>query len=214
MPKITASTGPTGTGAPAPSESTQFLRQDGTYQPVLQAVNDLSDVQNPVTAYGNISPMTTKGDLEYESAPGVASRLAVGSAGQVLGVSGGAPAWQAGMGLQAATAAAGYALADGTGAILAWTVPNDGQLHQFLVFPWLTVASTETGGELAIAFTTPGGSAVTEQFAAGGLAAADYGAAYFSFTQVPVKAGTTVTISQFTALTGGAATLWAALWGS
>lgn len=44
-------------------------------------------------AYNALSPMTTTGDLEYESATNVASRLAIGTAGQVLTVSGGLPVW-------------------------------------------------------------------------------------------------------------------------
>jgi len=44
-------------------------------------------------AGGTGTPMTTAGDLITGGASGVPQRLAVGSAGQVLGVSGAAPAW-------------------------------------------------------------------------------------------------------------------------
>lgn len=44
-------------------------------------------------AYNALSPMTTTGDLEYESGTNTASRLAIGSTGQVLTVVGGVPAW-------------------------------------------------------------------------------------------------------------------------
>lgn len=44
-------------------------------------------------AYNALSPMTTTGDLEYESATNTASRLAIGTTGQVLTVVGGVPAW-------------------------------------------------------------------------------------------------------------------------
>lgn len=44
-------------------------------------------------AFNALTPMTTTGDLEYESATNVASRLPIGSSGQVLTVSGGIPAW-------------------------------------------------------------------------------------------------------------------------
>lgn len=45
-------------------------------------------------AYGALSPMTMTGDIEYESAPGIASRLAIGTVNQVLMVSGShLPAW-------------------------------------------------------------------------------------------------------------------------
>ena len=46
-------------------------------------------------AYNNLSPMTTTGDIEYEVSSGTAGRLGIGSAGQVLTVSGGVPAWSA-----------------------------------------------------------------------------------------------------------------------
>jgi hypothetical protein len=45
-------------------------------------------------AYNALSPMITNGDIEIR-AGGVATRLGVGSTGQVLGVSGGLPAWVA-----------------------------------------------------------------------------------------------------------------------
>lgn len=47
-------------------------------------------------AYNALSPMTTTGDIEYESATGIASRLALGSANQVLSVLGSqtVPSWQ------------------------------------------------------------------------------------------------------------------------
>lgn len=41
----------------------------------------------------NMSPMTTAGDLTYESATPAPARLAIGSTGQVLTVSGGLPVW-------------------------------------------------------------------------------------------------------------------------
>jgi hypothetical protein len=47
-------------------------------------------------AYNALSPMTTKGDIEYESATGVASRLAIGSTGNVLTIASGVPAWSSG----------------------------------------------------------------------------------------------------------------------
>lgn len=64
----------------------------------LQAANNLSDIGSASTAFGNISPLTAKGDLIYENATPAPARLAIGtasgSAGDFLGVSGGLPAWQ------------------------------------------------------------------------------------------------------------------------
>ena len=44
-------------------------------------------------AFNTLSPMTTAGDLIYGGSSGAATRLGIGSAGQVLTVSGGVPAW-------------------------------------------------------------------------------------------------------------------------
>jgi hypothetical protein len=46
-------------------------------------------------AFDALNPMTTGGDLIYESTPGSATRLPVGSTGQVLTVAGGLPTWAA-----------------------------------------------------------------------------------------------------------------------
>ena len=44
-------------------------------------------------AFNALNPMTTTGDIIYEASPTVAARLAIGSTGQVLTVSGGIPSW-------------------------------------------------------------------------------------------------------------------------
>jgi hypothetical protein len=44
-------------------------------------------------AFAALSPMTTAGDLIFENATPLPARLAIGTAGQVLTVSGGLPAW-------------------------------------------------------------------------------------------------------------------------
>ena len=46
-------------------------------------------------AFNALNPMTTTGDILYEASPTVAARLAIGSTGQILTVSGGIPAWSA-----------------------------------------------------------------------------------------------------------------------
>ena len=61
---------------------------------LLQDANNLSDVASPAAAYNNISPMTTAGDMEFETSAGVASRLSIGTPGQLLMVSAGfRPTW-------------------------------------------------------------------------------------------------------------------------
>lgn len=116
-----------------------------------------------------------------------------------------------GLQLQAATPVAGTALANGTPAILSWTAPNDGGLHRAVVFGVLDVAVQEVGGQVNVAYTLPDGTANSFAALNAGMGAGP--ANLFSYTFV-VKAGTTVTVAQATALTGGAATLWAEIWGS
>ena len=63
----------------------------------LLKANNLSDVSTKATAFNNLSPMTTGGDLIYGGASGAGTRLANGSSGQVLTSNGTtlAPSWQA-----------------------------------------------------------------------------------------------------------------------
>jgi hypothetical protein len=49
-------------------------------------------------AYNALSPMTTTGDITYEAAGGIATRLPIGTTGQVLTVASGLPAWSSGGG--------------------------------------------------------------------------------------------------------------------
>ena len=46
-------------------------------------------------AFDALNPMTTTGDIIYESTPSVATRLPIGTTGQVLTVAGGLPSWAA-----------------------------------------------------------------------------------------------------------------------
>ena len=61
----------------------------------LAAANNLSDVASAATAFANISPLTTAGDLIFENSSPAPARLPIGTAGQVLTVSGGLPSWAA-----------------------------------------------------------------------------------------------------------------------
>ena len=47
------------------------------------------------SAFNNLNPMTTTGDIIYEASASTAARLPIGTSGQVLTVSGGIPAWAA-----------------------------------------------------------------------------------------------------------------------
>jgi hypothetical protein len=112
---------------------------------------------------------------------------------------------------QAATPVAGFALQNATPTILSWTAPNNGQVHRFWLIAVQHVTSLETGGEVDLAFTLPDGTTVSGvvMFAAGSSAGA-------SSANIPrlIESGTAVTITQATALTAGAAVVWAEIWGS
>ena len=72
-----------------------YVKFSGNPATYLLAANNLSDVSTAATAFNNISPMTTGGDLIYGGASGVGTRLANGSAGQFLKSQGTtlAPVW-------------------------------------------------------------------------------------------------------------------------
>jgi hypothetical protein len=57
--------------------------------------NNLSDLASVARAFDNISPLTATGDMIYEASPGSAARLPIGSAGYILTVVAGVPAWAA-----------------------------------------------------------------------------------------------------------------------
>jgi hypothetical protein len=117
-----------------------------------------------------------------------------------------------GLTLKATTGPAGFALQNGTPGILTWTAPADGQLHRFLITSGLDVTSVATGGAIAVSFTLPDGTAVSNVTLFGGSQAAGTPNPGNSFLRT-VKAGTTVTVTQTSALTAGAAVLWAEIWG-
>ena len=109
----------------------------------------------------------------------------------------------------AATPVAGYTLVNGTGNILTWTAPNDGLLHQVTVAASLSVTSNQTGGQVTFTYTFPDSNSHVPTVFAGGAA---IGGFVTNAVMYMVKAGSTVTLAQSSALTGGAAVLWAQLW--
>lgn len=115
--------------------------------------------------------------------------------------------------LQAATPVNGVPLVNGTPNILTWTAPNDGKNHRAYVFASMHVGSAMTGGQIELFWTEPGGTAVGWN-----IIPPAAGAGYnFGWTQNPpiiLGPGQTVFVTQSTALTVGAATLWAEIWGS
>lgn len=115
--------------------------------------------------------------------------------------------------LLAGTPAGGYALQHGTPTLLSYTFPNDGNLHRAVVIANQTVSSVTTGGSVSVSWTAPDGTA--GDWVA--LSQLNYTGWDDSVSPTPpllVKAGTTITVRQSTALTAGAATVWAEIWGS
>ena len=71
-----------------------------------------------IASFNALSPLTTAGDILFFSG-GSNSRLGIGTAGQVLTVSGGVPVWAAGGGGGGITALTGDVTASGTGSVVA-----------------------------------------------------------------------------------------------
>jgi hypothetical protein len=113
---------------------------------------------------------------------------------------------------QAATAVAGYTLVNGTGNVITWTTPNDGLQHRVTIMASLDVTVAETGGQISATYTTPDAGAGNHTLFAAGLGTTP--ALPAAPWTIIVGANTTVTVLQATALTVGAAVLWAEIWGS
>ena len=176
----------------------------------------MTAIQSPYQATAgtaaSLSVLTTEGDLLYENATPANARLAVGGINQNLSSTGSLPEWLIGLQLQAATAVTGYTLVNGTGNVITWTAPNDGLMHRALITASLDVTSGESGGQIGLNFTTPDNvSSPFQQMFAAALSANAYAGTCYA---VNVRANTSVNINQVTALTGGAAKLFAEIWAS
>jgi hypothetical protein len=123
------------------------------------------------------------------------------------------PRFPTGLALQATTGASGYMLVNGTGNFLTWTPPADGGLHRYMLFAQQIVTVNQVGGELAINFKAVDGTNELQQLSAADLSAGVYGPGSFSWLSGLVQAGQPVVLSQFTALTAGAAKFWCEIWG-
>jgi hypothetical protein len=116
---------------------------------------------------------------------------------------------------QAATPLAGFALQNATPTILTWTPPNDGQLHRYHLIVFLLVTSNTTGGDISITFNDPANFSSHPTVILGGTqGTGPHGTTLQGYEDIPVPGGQAVTLSQTSAMTVGAATLWAEIWGS
>lgn len=116
----------------------------------------------------------------------------------------------ASLSLLAATPVTGFALQDATPNLLTWTAPADGRLHRVFAIANYLVTSAATGGELLLQFTNPNGAFESVELVAGG-GGTGFQTIFPSYYLC--QANETVYLTQ-TALTAGAATVWAELWGS
>ena len=110
----------------------------------------------------------------------------------------------------AATPAAGVALTGATPTFLTWTSPNDGNLHLVILFMGLQVTTLQVGGAVSFNWTEPsttGGTPETVVLFAGGLAVGQNWTTQLHI----VPPNTTVTYTQSSAQTSGAAQTWASL---
>lgn len=112
----------------------------------------------------------------------------------------------------ASTSVNGFTLQNGTPTILTWTPPSDGQMHRALVFCVLKVTSAETGGAIRMSATSPDGTAFNLGISSGGTATGTVG--LNSAGVLVAQGGAPVTLYQSSALTAGAAILYAELWAS
>jgi hypothetical protein len=124
-----------------------------------------------------------------------------------------AAAWQLGLIRQASTVATGYVLVNGTGTVISWTAPNDGNPHRVVLLASLAVTVTEVGGQITCSYTAPDGTATSHTVYSSGQAATDVIVMGAPFSII-IGANTTFTVTQNAALTSGAAKLFAEIWGS
>jgi hypothetical protein len=160
-------------------------------------------------AFAALAPLTTAGDLTYENATPAPARLPIGASSESLQVVSGLPAWAPNLSQQATIGSTGYTLVNGTGNILAWTAPNDGNMHRVLVMCSLLVTTTEVGGAIGASLTLPNGTGKVPGLFSG-TSGAGLSQGTFSYF---IQANTSVTVQQTSALTSGAAILWVEIWG-
>lgn len=111
-----------------------------------------------------------------------------------------------------ATGTSGFAKTNGTPTIISWTAPNDGNMHRVIVNAVQHVTSAETGGAVTVTWTAPDGTTGTSQsLYSGGAGTGSVKAA--GVANALIGPNTTVAVAQTSALTAGATTVWAEIYG-
>jgi hypothetical protein len=110
--------------------------------------------------------------------------------------------------ITAETSSTGVALINGTQTILTVTAPNDGTVHVILAAVSLKdVTATLTGGEIEFKWTDSVG--INRGLSIAGTAVGKYSQSVVAIeTAVTLEPGTTVTLTQTTAMTAGAAKVY------
>lgn len=185
--------------------SGKVLRSDGT-NAALDTIKS-GDLPAATTgAQGAVKLDGTAGDIQPVGTAGAA-----GSAGQAAD----AGHVHKGFAKLATTGTAGFTLTNGTPNIISWTAPSDGAVHMFVCVSVAHVTSAETGGTVQVIYQSPI-TGVTNHFTqilAGGLGTDTNGQTGTTIFAL-VQPGATVTVQQTVALTAGAATVYAELWGN
>ena len=109
--------------------------------------------------------------------------------------------------ITAETSATGVALINGTQTFLTVTVPNDGKVHTAQVMVAKDVTATLTGGTTAFTVTPLVGTTIVTTTTT--TSVGYHGGITTNATIHLVKPGTTVTVTQSTAMTEGAAKVYA-----
>ena len=113
------------------------------------------------------------------------------------------------------TGVAGYALINGTGAVpgTTWTAPADGRLHSMFCLAYKYVTTTEVGGAVSLNINTSQAILKTIPIFTGGTAGpgitGDPGGDILGYL---VEPGESVYVSQTSALTSGASTIYVQIW--
>ena len=93
-----------------------------------------------------------------------------------------------------------------------WTAPGDGRMHMVVCPVLQYVSSAETGGAVKLEATTSQGPVQQVIVFAGGSGTGVGGSTNGELLTILVEPGQAISLQQTSALTGGAATVWAQLW--